>query len=137
MAAPEGPERRMAAGVVAEAAAWDTSWARPVGTEVVVDWAGMVVETADKVEEETATGTTAEVAAEKALSVEAMVAGSMVVAASLAAAKVAMAAAEEAAGMMAVDAARRTHRASYSRCRRRHSDPQCNRPARMPRGGHK
>ena len=29
---------QMVAGLVAAAAVWETSWALPVGTEVVVDW---------------------------------------------------------------------------------------------------
>ena len=36
---------QMVAGLVAAAAVWETSWALPVGTEVVVDWAAKVAGT--------------------------------------------------------------------------------------------
>jgi plasmid stabilization system protein ParE len=112
-------------------------WAHLEGPEVAADWGEMVEGTAEKVGEEMAMGRTEVAAMEQEPSVEAVVAGSKVVAASWAVAEVATVAAEEAAGTMAVDAARCRHRAWHSHYRRQHSDPRCSRLARMPRDGRK
>ena len=128
---------QMVAGLVAAAAVWETSWALPVGTEVVVDWAAKVAGTVETVEEGTVTAS--KVAAERergSLAVEAVVV-STAVEASWAGAMAATAEEGEAAGTMAADEARRRPRASCSRCSHRHSDPQCSPRARTSQAGRK